>query len=135
MKEKDPTHNGEEATQSADDIHRGELAPLPEQDGRGGDGEGGEHDIIDGRDQGGVEYVQGPVEVVHLHQDAAHHRQHEEPGEGVEELWVPAYGQLDGDAEALAGHDRERPHQGADGHVHQDVGLAVVGGHPEDEVD
>ena len=36
--------------QSADHIHRDELAPLPEQYG---DGEGGEHDIIDGRDLGG----------------------------------------------------------------------------------
>ena len=135
MEEEHATHDGGEPAQCPDHIHQGELAPLPEEDGRSRDGEGGEHDVIDGRDQRGVEDVQGPVEVVHLHQDAANHGRHKEPGEGVEELRVPTQGQLDGDAESFAGHDGEGANQGADGHVDEDVGLAVLGGHPEDEVD
>ena len=104
MQQKDATHDGEKPAESTDNVNRRQLAPLPEQNGRGRDRESGEHDVIDGRDQGGVEDVQRPVEVVHLHQDASRHCGGEEPGEGVEELRVPAYRQLDGYAQAFAGH-------------------------------
>ena len=109
--------------------------PLLEENGRSYDGEGGEHHIVYWCDDGGVENVQRLVQVVHLDGDACGHGNQEEPGEGVCELAHSGEGELDGYAQALAGHDGERADEGADGNVDQDVCLSILWSYHKDEVD
>lgn len=73
------------------------------------------------------ELAQRLVKVVHLGQYADHGNNHEHVGGGVAELVVARKGQLQGNAERLNSHDRDRADGRADAQVDERVPLAVHG--------
>ena len=76
MKKKNTKDNGEEATEGSRQVlgRVGKCPPLLEQNSRSDDGEGSEHNVINGSDNRGVKDVQSLVEVVHLNSNARGNR-------------------------------------------------------------
>lgn len=70
MEEEDPQNDGEEPANCSHCSVSGHTQPLLEENGRAGHDGGGEEDVVDGRDQGGVEDVEGFVQVIDLNADA-----------------------------------------------------------------
>lgn len=133
VQQEDADDDGEEAAERADHVVRAHVAPLLEEDGGAAEHRRGEEHVVDGSDQGGVEDVQGFVQVVDLCADAGHQPQDQDPGQRVPHHVLPRDGFLDGDAQAFdAGHGQSADHR-ADGDVDQDVGLAVARTHHKDE--
>lgn len=86
VQQEDSHDDGEEAAQRSNDVIHRHVLPLFEEDGGAGEDGGGEEDVVDGRDQGGVEDVQRFVQVVDLRADTSQQAQQEEPRQ-----WTPAH--------------------------------------------
>lgn len=69
MEEEDPQNDGEETTDGSHHPVSGHTQPFFEEDGRAGHDGGGEEDVVDGRDYGGVIDVEGFVQVIDLDAD------------------------------------------------------------------
>lgn len=69
----------------------------------------------------GGEGVERFVKVVHLGRNAHADDDAKEVGRGMRELVVAGEGQLQGDTEALDGHDRNAADEGADAEVYEGI--------------
>lgn len=131
-------HAHEDDDEAAQERHgrRGAVrVEASEEQKRRKDRRGGEHDVVDGVDDVCAELVQGLVEVVHLHQDAHHDDDGKAVRRRVRELVVAVKGELERDAEALDGHDRDGPDERADGEIDERRALAVARDHAPDHPD
>lgn len=70
MEEEDPQNDSEEPANCSHYSISGHTQPFLEEDGGAGHDWGGEEDVVDGSDQGGVKDVEGFVQVADLNGDA-----------------------------------------------------------------
>ena len=126
IEEKDADDDGGKTAEVANHILNGHRLPFLVENGRGDEHKGGEEDVVDGRDDGGVEDVKCLIKVVHLNGDGDDDGEEENPEEGPRQLAVPVKGLSEADAEAFAGDHGEGADDGADADVDEDVGVAVA---------
>mmetsp|Transcript_16901 Transcript_16901/g.41523 ORF Transcript_16901/g.41523 Transcript_16901/m.41523 type:complete len:334 (-) Transcript_16901:174-1175(-) len=129
MQHKHPGQDGDKAAQLAQHLLYGLVLVVLEHNAGGGDGEGGEHDVVDGGDHGGVEHVQRLVEVVHLRHHAHQHHRRAHPRLRVYQLVAALKREFDGDAQRLTAHHRQAADERADADGHEDLRAAVGGRH------
>lgn len=79
MQEKDPQHDNAETIEDSDDVGGRHRTPVFEEDRRRDENTSGEEDVVDGRDDCGVEDVEGFVEEVHLDGDEDNHEKDQDP--------------------------------------------------------
>ena len=133
LHEEYPGNDDEEATHIADDVLGSEPAPLLKEDRRREDDKRREDDIQYWRDDRRVVDVERPVEVDHLDGDAEDDRHEDEPRQRVRQFVVASESLLEGDAETLAAHHRQRANRAGDRHVDEWICLSVTRTQIEDE--
>lgn len=133
----DPDAHGGQTAQHGQAVGRSQSRPLPEQQRRGQNDAWGERHVVDGLEHVGAETLQGLVDEVELRQyaDGQNRHQAREQSQGPAAPWRgPLAEDVRRDqAEPFAARNGEASQEGANGHVHHDVGRAVSRSDPHDE--
>lgn len=125
MNHEDCSDIDQKSNQQSKIIRPRQVCKLVIEDAGGNHDKGGEEDVVDGIDHGGVENIQGPVEIVHLDSQAKDQSDDKDVGEPILEL-VEAIGGVDnGQPKGLDTHDSERANEGADEQVDKYDRVAV----------